>query len=67
MNNTNTSQFGDPIYCIGFTSAPIWSGIFVTFILVTIMSIGLSMMMDIKTMDRFDDPKGKTITINVSE
>ncbi|GJQ67799.1 hypothetical protein Trydic_g21094 [Trypoxylus dichotomus] len=61
------SRFGDPLYCIGFTSAPIWSGIFVTALLVTIMAIGLSMMMDIKTMDRFDDPKGKTIQINVSE
>jgi hypothetical protein len=26
-----------------------------------------AMIMDIKTMDMFDDPKGKTITINVSE
>jgi hypothetical protein len=25
------------------------------------------MIMDIKTMDMFDDPKGKTITINTSE
>ncbi|KAK9723133.1 V-type proton ATPase subunit S1, luminal domain [Popillia japonica] len=61
------TAFGDPLYCIGFTTAPIWSGIFVTAILVTIMAIGLSMMMDIKTMDRFDDPKGKTIQINASE
>lgn len=61
------TRFGDPLYCIGFTTAPIWSGIFVTAILVTIMAIGLSMMMDIKTMDRFDDPKGKTIQINAAE
>lgn len=53
--------------CVGFTSGPIWSGIFVTFILALIMTFGLCMIMDIKTMDRFDDPKGKTISINVSE
>lgn len=63
----HNSSFGDAYDCVGFTSAPIWSGLFVTFILALIMTFGLTMMMDIKTMDRFDDPKGKTITVNVSE
>lgn len=62
-----TGKFGDAYDCVGFTSVPIWSGIFVTFILLFIMTFGLTMMMDIKTMDRFDDAKGKTITINASE
>jgi V-type H+-transporting ATPase S1 subunit len=31
------------------------------------MIFGLGMIMDIKTMDRFDDPKGKTITITATE
>ncbi|KAK4872022.1 hypothetical protein RN001_016146 [Aquatica leii] len=60
-------KFGDAFDCVGFMSTPIWSGLFVTFILVLIMTCGLTMMMDIKTMDRFDDPKGKTITIIASE
>lgn len=60
-------KFDDPYNCVGFTTIPIWSGLFVTFILLLIMTFGLTMMMDIKTMDRFDDPKGKTITINTSE
>lgn len=59
--------FGDAYDCVGFTSVPIWSGLFVTFILLLIMTFGLTMMMDIRTMDRFDDPKGKTITINAGE
>lgn len=64
----NTSnKFGDAYDCVGFTTGPIWSGIFVTFILALIMTFGLCMIMDIKTMDRFDDPKGKTISINASE
>ncbi|XP_044256758.1 V-type proton ATPase subunit S1 [Tribolium madens] len=62
-NNT----FGDAYDCVGFTSVPIWSGLFVTIILLLIVTFGLTMMMDIKTMDRFDDPKGKTITITASE
>lgn len=67
MPNTDNTAFSDAYDCIGFTTAPIWSGLFVTFILALIMTFGLCMIMDIKTMDRFDDPKGKTISINVSE
>lgn len=68
-STTNRTQygFGDAYDCVGFTTAPIWSGLFVTFILALIMTFGLTFMMDIKTMDRFDDPKGKTITVNVNE
>lgn len=65
--NASNKTFGDAYDCVGFTSAPIWSGLFVTFILAFIMTMGLTMMMDIKTMDRFDDPKGKTIIINAAE
>lgn len=57
-------KFSDTYDCVGFTSISIWSGIFVTAILGLIMIWGLIMMMDIRTMDRFDDPKGKTITIS---
>ncbi|ENN77527.1 hypothetical protein YQE_05975, partial [Dendroctonus ponderosae] len=64
---TRSSKFDDPYNCVGFTTIPIWSGLFVTFILLLIMTFGITMMMDIKTMDRFDDAKGKTITINTSE
>ena len=63
----NTESFGDAYDCVGFTSIPIWSGLFVTAILLFIITFGLTMMMDIKTMDRFDDPKGKTITVTASE
>lgn len=63
----NKNKFGDAYDCVGFTSIPIWSGLFVTLILAAIMTLGLTMIMDIKTMDRFDDPKGKGITINVVE
>lgn len=59
--------FGDSYDCVGFTTTPIWSGLMVTFIMVLILTAGLIAMMDIKTMDRFDDPKGKTIIINAAE
>lgn len=59
--------FGEAWDCVGFTSAGIWGGLFVTILMLIILSIGISWMMEIRTMDRFDDPKGKTITINTNE
>lgn len=53
--------------CIGFFSPAIWGALFVVIILVLILTCGITMMLDIRTMDRFDDPKGKTITINAQE
>ncbi|XP_012535706.1 uncharacterized protein LOC105836283 [Monomorium pharaonis] len=61
------ATFGDAYDCVGFTSIPIWTGIFVTAILGLIMIWALIMIMDIHTMDKFDDPKGKTITISSTE
>ncbi|XP_055918799.1 V-type proton ATPase subunit S1 [Eupeodes corollae] len=60
-------NFSDAWYCVGFFSSGILAGLFVVFILLGIMSVGICWMLDINTMDRFDDPKGKTITINVNE
>lgn len=59
--------FGDAYNCELFFTAAIWSGIFVTSILALIMIWGLVMIMDIRTMDQFDDPKGKTITISATD
>ncbi|XP_055837734.1 V-type proton ATPase subunit S1 [Episyrphus balteatus] len=64
---SNDFKFGDAWYCVGFFSSGILAGLFVVFILLGIMSVGICWMLDINTMDRFDDPKGKTITINVNE
>ncbi|XP_064544331.1 V-type proton ATPase subunit S1 [Drosophila montana] len=58
--------FGDSWDCVGFVTPGILMGLFVIVILLVIVFLGLCWMMDIKTMDRFDDPKGKTITINAS-
>ncbi|XP_017889542.1 uncharacterized protein LOC108630642 isoform X2 [Ceratina calcarata] len=66
-NSNRTKVFSDAYDCVGFTTIPIWTGIFVTAILALIMIWGLSMIIDIRTMDRFDDPKGKTITISAAD
>ncbi|XP_030019651.2 uncharacterized protein LOC115439798 [Manduca sexta] len=63
----NTEAFADAFDCIGFTTVPIWSGLMVTFILLIGLGISLSMIMDIKTMDRFENNRSKQLTITVSE
>lgn len=59
--------FGRHNDCTGFFSPTIWASLFVIFLALFILSWGFMMLMDIRTMDRFDDPKGKTITINAQE
>uniref|UniRef100_A0A2M4A0D4 Putative vacuolar atp synthase subunit s1 n=1 Tax=Anopheles triannulatus TaxID=58253 RepID=A0A2M4A0D4_9DIPT len=60
-------RFGDSWDCVGFTSPGILSGLFLILIFIVIGSYGISWMMDIRTMDRFDDPKGKTIIVSATE
>lgn len=66
-DSTPLTKFAPAQDCVGFTSAGIWAGLFVVIMLLGIMSIGITWIMDIRTMDRFDDPKGKTITISATE
>ncbi|XP_011194354.2 V-type proton ATPase subunit S1 [Zeugodacus cucurbitae] len=65
--NEKYFEFGESWNCVGFVTHPILAGLFVSAILLAILFVGICWMMDINTMDRFDDPKGKTITINASE
>ncbi|XP_063237534.1 V-type proton ATPase subunit S1-like [Bacillus rossius redtenbacheri] len=60
-------EFGDAYDCVWFFTGAIWSGLFVTALFALIMMWGLSMIMNIKTMDQFDDPKGKTITVTATD
>ncbi|XP_059468627.1 V-type proton ATPase subunit S1-like [Neocloeon triangulifer] len=59
--------FSDPYDCSYFFTIPILSGLFCTGFLAIIMAWGLSMILDIKTNDRYDDPKGKTITVTATD
>lgn len=63
----NLQRFNEAFDCVGFTSPGIWSGLFIVLLLLSIVATGITYIMDIKTMDKFDDPKGKTITINPNE
>ena len=66
-NSTGSRAFGRPYDCIGMMSVPILSGLFIILILTLIMAWALAMIMNIKTMDRFDDPKGASISVPLTD
>ncbi|XP_071521357.1 V-type proton ATPase subunit S1-like [Panulirus ornatus] len=56
-------KFGGAWDCVGFFTVPIWVGLLTSLFYVFILSVGMYMLSDIKTMDRFDDPKGQPIMV----
>lgn len=49
--------------CAGFFSSGIWMGLVTSLLMVLVLTYGLHMIMQLRTMDRFDDPKGPTISV----
>ncbi|KAK9501993.1 hypothetical protein O3M35_012608 [Rhynocoris fuscipes] len=58
---------GTEVTPVGFFTPAIWSGLITSFLLGLVLTWGIVMLLDIKTMDRFDDPKGKTISTAAAE
>ncbi|GFX28552.1 uncharacterized protein TNCV_1153601 [Trichonephila clavipes] len=56
-------KFSESFDCVTWFTVPIWMGVFVALILIVIVNIGVYSLFSIRTMDRFDDPKGKTISV----
>lgn len=56
-------KFSESFDCVTWFTVPIWMGVFVSLILIVIVNVGVYALSSIHTMDRFDDPKGKTITV----
>lgn len=63
-NGTDFSYASD---CAGFFTAGIWMGLLTGLIMLYIFVYGLHMIMQLNTMDRFDDPKGPSISVPQSE
>ncbi|XP_056306037.1 V-type proton ATPase subunit S1b [Danio aesculapii] len=53
--------------CAGFFSVGIWMGLVISLLMLLILTYGLHMIMQLRTMDRFDDPKGPAISVPLSE
>ncbi|RUS87975.1 hypothetical protein EGW08_004253 [Elysia chlorotica] len=65
--NVQKGAFFNAQDCVGFFTRGIWMGIFSSLILLAILFFGVMMVLNLSTPDRFDDPKGKTITIAQAE
>lgn len=60
-------QFSYASDCAGFFTPGAWMGLLTALLLGAIFACGLHMLLGLKTMDRFDDPKGATIAVPQGE
>ena len=63
-NGTNFAYASD---CAGFFTPGIWMGLLTSLLMLLIFVYSLHMIMQLNTMDRFDDPKGPSILVPQSE
>ncbi|XP_032702161.1 V-type proton ATPase subunit S1 [Lontra canadensis] len=61
--NVTGEQFSYASDCAGFFSPGIWMGLLTSLFMLFIFTYGLHMILSLKTMDRFDDHKGPTISL----
>ncbi|XP_008316308.2 ATPase H+ transporting accessory protein 1a [Cynoglossus semilaevis] len=65
--NVSKGDFSYASDCAGFFSPGIWMGLMTTLLMVLVLTYGLHMIMQLHTMDRFDDPKGPAISVPQNE
>ncbi|XP_072306301.1 ATPase H+ transporting accessory protein 1a [Eucyclogobius newberryi] len=65
--NVSRAQFSYASDCAGFFSPGIWMGLMTSLLMVLVLTYGLHMILQLRTMDRFDDPKGPAISVPLTE
>ncbi|CAM5131744.1 unnamed protein product [Natator depressus] len=65
--NVTGLRFSYASDCAGFFAPGTWMGLLTALLLGAIFTCGLHMLLGLKTMDRFDDPKGATIAVPQGE
>ncbi|XP_029911966.1 ATPase H+ transporting accessory protein 1a [Myripristis murdjan] len=65
--NVTGSEFSYASDCAGFFTPGIWMGLITNLLMVLVLTYGLHMIMQLRTMDRFDDPKGPAISVPQTE
>ena len=65
--NVSGQDFSYASDCAGFFSPGIWMGLLSSLLMVLVLTYGLHMIMQLRTMDRFDDPKGPAISVPLTE
>ncbi|XP_071022837.1 V-type proton ATPase subunit S1-like isoform X1 [Oncorhynchus clarkii lewisi] len=61
--NVAGGEFSYASDCAGFFSPGIWMGLLTSLLMLMVLTYGLHMIMQLHTMDRFDDPKGPAISV----
>lgn len=61
--NVTNGEFSYASDCAGFFSPGIWMGLLTSLFMLFIFTYGLHMILSLKTMDRFDDHKGPSISL----
>lgn len=67
FNGTGRRVFEDSFDCATWFTIPLWTGFLVTLLFTAILSFGVFALLEIKTPDRFENPKGKTITVTATD
>ncbi|KAG7323854.1 hypothetical protein KOW79_013556 [Hemibagrus wyckioides] len=65
--NVTGKEFSYASDCAGFFTPGIWMGLVTSALMVLLLTYGLHMIMQLHTMDRFDDPKGHAISVPQTE
>ncbi|XP_028309409.1 ATPase H+ transporting accessory protein 1a [Gouania willdenowi] len=65
--NVSGGDFSYASDCAGFFSPGIWMGLSTSLLIVLVLTYGLHMILQLHTMDRFDDPKGPAISVPQTE
>lgn len=60
-------RFSESFSCSTFFTIPMWMGLIVIILFTVILASGIYLLFEVKTMDRFDDPKGKSITVPLTD
>ncbi|KAL1020614.1 hypothetical protein UPYG_G00002440 [Umbra pygmaea] len=67
FNINKTTNFSYASDCASFFTPGIWMGLVTSLLMLLILTFGLHMIMQLRSMDRFDDPKGPSISVPQSE
>ncbi|XP_068603817.1 V-type proton ATPase subunit S1b [Brachionichthys hirsutus] len=63
----NGTRFSYASDCAGFFTPGVWMALLTSLLLLLVLVFGLHMILQLNTMDRFDDPKGAAISVPQTE
>lgn len=59
--------FSDAYDCVGFATGGILSGLFISTLLLGVVFLGMICILDIKTPNKYENNRGKSLTFTIQE